>query len=193
MTNSENDVMQLLEKAVRTATAGSADSAYASEQVAALLKTTQSANGSTQQAATSAASEALASIGSGTSVAGVLSGRSTTSEAISYVNPILGALWSLFGGGDSTSSTTLEKATLPDSINYKLGIAGATGTVETVDRDAQGQARSTSSTGSNTASVVVNIQAIDTQSFLDRTPEIAQAVKRALLESDGLGTVIGEL
>ena len=38
--------------------------------------------------------------------------------------------------------------------------------------------------------VVVNIETMDSQSFLDRTPEIAEAVKRALLETESLGRLM---
>jgi hypothetical protein len=186
MTNGDKNVYELLEEAVGAVRESGASAARTSEQLAGLL------SGATNAAA-DAQTVTLAGGTGGGSVAGLLSEGSTAATAASYVNPILGALWSLLGGIEETvASVTLQKTALPEAVDYKLGVAGATGRVVEVDRDAQGQARGTQ-TGTAAPSVVVNVQAIDTQSFLDRTPEIAQAVRRALLESGGLGAVIGEI
>jgi hypothetical protein len=43
------------------------------------------------------------------------------------------------------------------------------------------------------AQITVTVQAMDTQSFLDRSDDIARAVKRAMLESSSLNDVVSEL
>jgi hypothetical protein len=40
--------------------------------------------------------------------------------------------------------------------------------------------------------VVVQVDALDSRSFLERAPEIAEALRKALLESDGIRAVLDE-
>jgi hypothetical protein len=60
-----------------------------------------------------------------------------------------------------------------------------------VDRDAAGQVRAVRPTAA--PAVVVQIEAMDSQSFLERTPEIAEAFKRVLLESEGMQSLLSTL
>jgi hypothetical protein len=43
------------------------------------------------------------------------------------------------------------------------------------------------------ASITVNVQAMDSQSFLDRREDIARAVREAMLQSHSLNDVVSEL
>jgi hypothetical protein len=62
------------------------------------------------------------------------------------------------------------------------------------DRDEAGRARVVESRveGGAASQVVVQVQAMDSRSFLDHRDEIASAVRQALMESHGLGTVLSE-
>ena len=48
-------------------------------------------------------------------------------------------------------------------------------------------------TGSRSTAITVNVQAMDSQSFLDRREDIARAVREAMLESHSLNDVVSEL
>jgi hypothetical protein len=52
----------------------------------------------------------------------------------------------------------------------------------------------TGATGTNAApQITVNVQAMDAQSFLDRSSDIAQAVRSAMLNMSSINDVVNEL
>jgi hypothetical protein len=81
---------------------------------------------------------------------------------------------SLFGG-HKAEPPALKLFQLPDAIN------------QTVHTQSQ-----TASTGSSSA-VHVHVQAMDSQSFMNRSNDIARAVKTAMLNSHSLNDVVAEL
>lgn len=108
---------------------------------------------------------------------------------VSWVNPLIGGLMSLFGGGggEEAAPAALVPFVMPAKQNYQAAFSEADGgLVMPVDRGADGQVRNV------TSNVTVQVEAMDSRSFVDRAPEIAQAVKRALLESQGLSGVMRE-
>ena len=109
------------------------------------------------------------------------------------LSPIVRGLMSLFGGGgDDSAPAALPKYVAPPSVSVSGGLVdGASGPVG-VDYGQNGQPRAMTNSGSQ-AQVTVNIQAMDSQSFLDRSDDIARAVKRAMLESSSLNDVVSEL
>jgi hypothetical protein len=117
------------------------------------------------------------------------------------VSSLVQGLFSLFGGGGQTVQP-LTPFTLPSSISYAAGINGPGGTPVPVDYGAGGQVRSlaqtsASSSGSGSTqagqTVQVNVSAMDSQSFLDRSDDIANAVRAAMLNSHPLNDVIASL
>ncbi len=199
MTNDERDVASVLREAVKAA-AGYPASRVETEGVAldgpapeSARAVKQSAGTETAKAAQGRTAESALGVGSTSTVLDSIAplvtqvtGGSTVSKVVSWINPLAGALLGLFGGGRSEPEVELPKAMRPASIHYEAGIRGAGGEMVQVDRDEQGQLRSAEAP----PSVVVHVAAMDSVSFLDRTPEIAEAVKRALLESDGLGRLM---
>ena len=135
---------------------------------------------------------------------------STFLESGLGIVPLISGLLGLFGGGPS-EEPALEKYTLPQSISFESaesagglvaadfdqtgaprpftpaaggGIAkggGATGTAPTLG-DTQGSHQ-----------ITVNVQAMDAQSFLDYSGQIAQAVRSAMLNLSSLNDVVSEL
>jgi len=116
--------------------------------------------------------------------------ESGVAQVASWVNPLLGGLLELFGGNDAAPEIVLPKAERAERRNYVLGFEGEDGRLVQIDRDEQGRVRNAAQPAGT--SIVVNVEAMDSRSFLDRTPEIAEAVKRALLESDGLKSLMDE-
>ncbi|HLI86340.1 MAG TPA: hypothetical protein VKV17_20690 [Bryobacteraceae bacterium] len=124
--------------------------------------------------------------------------------------PLVTGLMGLFGG--SSEPPPLEKYIMPD----RLWLTGAdTGNgIQEADFDQFGMPRlysdatsgagqqlssplaaPYSSSGSNAVNAPINvtIQALDSQSFLDRSSDIAQAVRQAMLNSNSINDVVNDL
>lgn len=107
---------------------------------------------------------------------------------VSSLNPILGGILRLFGGGGDEPTVSLPAAVRPSAARYDMGFSGEDGGYYFVDRDATGAVRTMRASGQ--PAVVVQVEAMDSRSFLERTPEIAEALRRALLESEGMQSVL---
>jgi hypothetical protein len=115
-----------------------------------------------------------------------------TLGSLANLNPIVAGLMKLFGRGSTEETATLAKIERPASMNYQGGVAERTGWgMGEIDYSASGMPRAVERYASTP--VVVQVQAIDSRSFLDHRDEIASAVKQALLESHGLGDVMREV
>jgi hypothetical protein len=110
---------------------------------------------------------------------------------LSSLSPLIGGLLSLFGGGGQTLAAPLPFM-LPAPVLSEAGLtASAPGQSSAVSYGETGQPRAPSA-GSSTQ-VTVQVNAMDSQSFLDHSDEIATAVKQALLTSHSLNDVISGL
>jgi len=126
--------------------------------------------------------------------------------------PLIGGLMNLFGGGGGSSAPPpLVKYEMPPSINFEAADTGP-GIVDS-DYDQMGMPRlyteapdgfsapsngpfiPAGSPGNSTAApqITVNVQAIDARSFLDRSSDIAEAVRQAMLNLSSLNDVVNEL
>ncbi len=152
-------------------------------QLAALQDNTQTLT----QATPSQTSGASTAGGTAASIASTFLGGS------SILSPILGGLLDAFGVGDSSQPAVAPTPfLLPAPVQYQGGISGnSPGQVEPVNYGASGQPRA--QTSSSTPQVNIQISAMDSQSFLDHSDDIASAVKQALLNSHSLGDVISDL
>lgn len=107
------------------------------------------------------------------------------------LSSIVSGLLGLFGGGsDNSAPAPLTKFALPQSIQANAGISS--GTTVPVDYGQNGLPRAVS-TQANQPQVTVQVNAMDSRSFLDRSDDIAQAVRRAMLESSSLNDVVSEI
>jgi hypothetical protein len=105
---------------------------------------------------------------------------------LSSLSPLLGGLLSLFGGGSQTLATPAPYM-LPAPIQSAAGLT-ASGQVAPVSYGETGQPRG--QTGSASPQVTIQVSAMDSQSFLDHSDDIAAAVKQAILNSNSLNDVI---
>jgi hypothetical protein len=127
--------------------------------------------------------------------------------------PLVGGLFQLFGGGDAPTPAPLVKYSLPASIDFQATdtVAGMGG----LDYDQSGMPRAYRpvSNGGTTAmqpagaqdgsasrqatpqnsQITVNVQAMDARSFLDRSNDIALAVRDAMLNMNAINDVVSEL
>ena len=107
---------------------------------------------------------------------------------LSSLSPLLGGLLSLFGGGGQTLVAPLPYM-LPAPVQSQAGLtASAPGQAAPVSYGETGQPRAQSVNTS--PQVTIQVNAMNSQSFLDHSDEIAMAVKKAILNSSSLNDVI---
>jgi hypothetical protein len=127
--------------------------------------------------------------------------------------PLISGLVSLFSGGDAPAPAPLVKYALPASIDFQA--AESQGRMTGLDYDQTGMARGyapsvanggANGTATGTASgttngtansapqqITVNVQAMDARSFLDRSNDIALAVRDAMLNLNAINDVVNDL
>src|ERR1035441_8457047 len=139
----------------------------------------------------------------GRSASGVANGRVTSSggggsDVLSTASSVLGGglslmplvslFSSLFGGGQSQPAP-LGPFSLPPSLNLESTTSG-----QDVSWGENGLPRSAASGGSNGGSqITVQVQAMDSQSFLDHSDDIAQAVRQAMLNMNSINDMVTNL
>ena len=108
----------------------------------------------------------------------------------SGLSPLISGLVSLFGGGGSSQTTAVTPYIQPLPVNLQAGFSGsAAGGASGVDYGEGGQPRQTTAAAAQ-QQITVQVQAMDSQSFLDRSNDIAAAVRKAMLETSTLNDVI---
>jgi len=117
-------------------------------------------------------------------------GANSWADTVGGLNPILGGLLRLFGGAGEEEAAALPPAMRAGKTRYEAGFAGGPDELQFVDRDAWGAVRPAGPVAA--PSVVVHVEAMDSRSFLDRAPEIAEAMRKALLESEEMRAVLKE-
>lgn len=125
--------------------------------------------------------------------------------------PLIGGLLGLFGGG--SSSPALLKYEMPSSISFTSADVGDTLTAADYDQTGTprlygnggagdvdpgsspaGNGRGSVTQPASTApQITLSVQAMDAQSFLDRSSDIAQAVRTAMLNMNSINDVVNEL
>jgi hypothetical protein len=108
------------------------------------------------------------------------------------LSPLISGLVSLFGGGGSSALPPLTPYIAPLPIHASAGIGASNpGSVFAVDNAAGGVPRPAPAPVA--PQITVQVQALDSQSFLDHSGDIAMAVRQAMLESSVLNDVIREI
>lgn len=130
--------------------------------------------------------------------------------------PLVVGLLGLFGGG-GTPAPTLEKYAMPERQYFEgadtgsdisgadydqMGMpraysaapdGGSAQTSGTASPGSSGSGAPSGPSGAGAAQITVNVQAMDSQSFLDHSNEIAQAVRAAMLNSNSINDVVNNL
>lgn len=105
------------------------------------------------------------------------------------LSPILSGLLGLIGGGKKGAAAPLALYSAPQRVQLQSGLQG--GTVSGADSGQNGLSRTNGATGQ--PQVTLHIQAMDTQSILNRSTDIAQAVRQAMLQSHPINDVVADL
>ncbi|MGA2267697.1 MAG: hypothetical protein ABSH44_04420 [Bryobacteraceae bacterium] len=142
---------------------------------------------------------------------------STVLESGFGVVPLIAGLLGLFGGGGTPAPSPLVKYAMPAPIDFESADTGSD--MSAADYDQMGMPRvytaapqrtstqasgaaAPDSTGGGVPSgpggapapqITVNVQAMDSQSFLDHSREIAQAVRDAMLNLNSINDVVNDL
>jgi len=152
------------------------------EQISALQDNTQAVAQNTTTKASGGSSVASTAESAASSFLG---------GGLSSLSPLLGGLLSLFGGGGGQTLAVPAPFMLPAPLQTEAGVtSSAPGQVTPVSYGATGQPRAQSSTSPQ---VTIQVNAMDSQSFLDHSDDIAMAVKQAILNSSSLNDVISDL
>jgi hypothetical protein len=106
---------------------------------------------------------------------------------------LVSALAGLFGGSDGDTPAPLVKYALPAAREFTAAETGAG--LTPVDYDQAGMARAFDggTRASSQPQVQVTVQAMDARSFLDRSTEIAAAVREAMLNLNSINDVVNDL
>jgi hypothetical protein len=196
MTNSAVTIDEVLAQATAPLV-GSSGSGLAAQldrlngQLQLLQSVNQAAVESTRTNTQAVQGSTASSGGSERSVGGTILSALGTGLGLS---PLLSGVLRLFGGGGggSTESSPLVKFELPASRNVNAGISEAVpGAAFAVDY-AQGAAPRAVTNSVATSQITVQVQAMDSRSFLDHSNDIALAVRQAMLESSVLSDVVRE-
>ena len=107
------------------------------------------------------------------------------------LSPLISGVATLLGGGGSSPTPDpLMKFALPPSIQVNAGVSESGGAAFAVDNPQGGLSRPAPL--SQPAQITVQVQAMDSKSFLDHSADIAMAVRQAMLESSVLNDVVRE-
>jgi hypothetical protein len=118
-----------------------------------------------------------------------------TAAMMTGVGPIVTGLMKLFGSSDSEPLPALEKFQAPAAVSVEAGLSGSReiGALRYAQGGIADMGSGNKAGAPQTQTIQVNIQAMDSQSFLDRQDDIARAVREAMLHSNSLNDVVLEL
>jgi hypothetical protein len=118
-------------------------------------------------------------------------GQSAMNTATSFLggfglSPIVSGLLKLFGGGNKSEDAGAApvKYAAPESVQVSAGLSG--GQLREAGYAMNDRVRAI-------PQVTVQVQAMDSRSFMDRSDDIARAVRQAMLESHAINDVVQEL
>ncbi len=113
------------------------------------------------------------------------SGGSVLGSVVGGFSPVVSGLVNLFGGvGGKSAPVPLPLYSAPQRVHAQASLQG--GVVSGADSSQSGVSRVQ-------PGVTVHIQALDTQSILNRSSDIAQAVRQAMLQSHPINDVVADL
>ena len=103
--------------------------------------------------------------------------------------PLVSGILKAFSGGSDTGQVQpLLKFASPAAVQAEAGLT-ASGNLALIDRNERGDLRAI---GGGTQ-ITVQVQALDSRSFIERSDDIARAVRDAMLHSSSLNDVVQDL
>jgi hypothetical protein len=127
-------------------------------------------------------------------VASALGGiASTLTGGLLSVSPILSGMMSLFGGSGSSSPPPLTPFYLQPTVNFQAANAGGSAGPQLPGADFGQSGQPRAMTQAPAPQITVQVQAMDSRSFMDHSSDIAQAVRDAMLNMHSINDVISNL
>ena len=119
---------------------------------------------------------------------------STLTGGALSLSPILSGILSLFGGGASSAPAPLVPFYLPPSVSFQAADTAASAGPQMfgLDFGQSGTPRAMSAPAAQ-PQITVQVQAMDSRSFLDHSQDIAQAVRDAMLNMHSINDVISDI
>ena len=115
--------------------------------------------------------------------------KSLASVFTGGILPLVSGIFKAFSGGSDTGQIQpLLKFASPAAVQAEAGLT-ASGNFSLIDRNERGDLRTI---GGGTQ-ITVQVQALDSRSFIDRSDDIARAVRDAMLHSSSLNDVVQDL
>lgn len=125
---------------------------------------------------------------------GIGSAASHVAGGLGLLSPVVSGLLSLFGVGSSSSPAPLPYYTPPPSVQVGDTLRSATPVVMQADNATANRTVAGNGNPSNAApQITVNVNAMDSQSFMDRSSDIASAVREAMLNLHPINDVVANL
>jgi len=106
---------------------------------------------------------------------------------------LVSALAGLFGGSDGDTPAPLVKYALPAAREFTAAETGSGLAAVDYDQSGMPRALNAGARASSPPQVQVTVQAMDARSFLDRSTEIAAAVREAMLNLNSINDVVNDL
>jgi hypothetical protein len=124
-------------------------------------------------------------------VAGVLGHVFSSTLASGFgLAPLFSGLFGLFGSGSKPDTASpLPKFSLPEAVNVEAGLTGSR-EFAPAGYAQDGRARALPAAAQQ---IQIHVNAMDSRSFMDRSDDIAKAVKEAMLNSHSLNDVVADL
>ena len=113
------------------------------------------------------------------------------------IGPLISGIIGLFGSGDPPAPAPVVKYSPPPALQYQ-GAVMSGGQISGYDYNDRGGIRTMDAAKPSQApqsgpQVIVQVNAMDSRSFLDHSDDIARAVRAAILNSSSLNDVISEM
>ena len=172
----------------------------AARQVAGLVSTNQTLV-DTLQNNTAAVQQSAAGQGTGSSAASTVESIASAvfGSGLGLI-PLVSSLVGLFSGGSSEVPPTLTRYAAPAALNLSLAdTPGANNGISSFPGVVYGQnglpqaAPQSQAPASSGPQISIQVNALDSQSFMDHSYEIAQAVRSAMLNMNSLNDVVSDL
>jgi hypothetical protein len=181
VSSDNNDLSEAISQATQQIT--QLQSTY-QQQVALITANTQALQGNTSAQGSRSAAGTAESM-----VSGILGGGG-------MLSPLISGIESLFGGSSQPAPLPFYVPPAPVAINATLqGVAASTAPATSGTASAAPPASSGGGGNSSTMApqVTVNVSAMDSQSFMDRSADIASAVRQAMLNLHPINDVVASL
>jgi hypothetical protein len=104
--------------------------------------------------------------------------------------PLITGLVKLFGGGGASAPPPLMVYTPPEALSFEGQVSR---TADSIGWSATQGARTGTPAAAQPQQITVQVNAMDSKSFLDHSQEIARAVRDAMLNSHSLNDVVNDL